>query len=155
MDKKVRVFIEIEKDSNEKYEFDKETGGLILDRMLPYPYYYPYSYGFIENTRAMDQDELDVLIISEKKIHKNEYYDALIIGVLIMEDEKGLDEKILCVLEEDYADINDLDDLSNEIKENIYWFFSNYKSKTLGKWSKVIGYEPKNTAIQLYEKYRV
>lgn len=152
MNKKVEVYIEIEKGSNEKYELDKETGKLILDRVLPHPYFYPYSYGFITNTLAMDGDELDLLIISEKKIVKDEFYHVYIIGVLVMEDEKGIDEKILCVFEEDYEEINDIDDLSNEIKDNIHWFFSNYKSKTLNKWSKVSGYENKQYAIELYNR---
>jgi inorganic pyrophosphatase len=54
----VRVYIEIEKHSNQKYEFNKTTNKLELDRVLPYPYFYPYAYGFIENTLAMDGDEL-------------------------------------------------------------------------------------------------
>ena len=123
MDKQVRVYIEIEKDSNEKYELDKERGELVLDRLLPYPYYYPYSYGFITQTLAMDDDELDALIISDKMVEKNRFYDVFIIGVLIMEDEKGMDEKVLCVFKEDYDELKDLDDLCQEIKDNIHWFF--------------------------------
>lgn len=153
VDKKVRVYIEIEKDSNEKYELDKETGELVLDRMLPYPYYYPYSYGFITNTLAADGDELDALIVCDRKLEKDEFYDVYVVGVLIMEDEKGMDEKILCLLEEDYEDLKDLDDLCKDIRDNIHWFFSNYKSKNLNKWSKVFSFENKQAAIKLYEKY--
>lgn len=152
LDKKVCVYIEIEKDSNEKYELDKKMGELVLDRMLPYPYYYPYSYGFIIHTLASDGDELDALIISDQKIKKNAFYDVYIIGVLVMEDEKGMDEKVLCVFKDDYEKIHDICDLSDEIKDNIHWFFSNYKTKTPDKWSKVSGYENKQTAIKLYEK---
>ena len=70
-----------------------------------------------------------------------------------MEDEKGLDEKILGVLEEDYELIKNIDDLNDEIKNNIYWFFSNYKNKTIGKWSKVLGFINKDKSINLYKKY--
>lgn len=153
MDQCVNVFVEIEKDSNLKYELDKESNKLILDRILPYPYYYPYCYGFIENTLASDNDELDALIITDSKLGAGEYYSAYIIGVLIMEDEKGLDEKILCILKNDYETINNISDLSNDILENIHWFFTNYKSKSPNKWSVVHGYQNKDYAISLYDKY--
>jgi inorganic pyrophosphatase len=155
MDQKVTVYIEIEKDSNQKYELNKETVNLELDRVLPYPYYYPYCYGFITRTLAMDDDELDALIITDKKIEKDKFYDAYIIGLLDMSDEKGKDEKVLCVFEEDYKLINDLSDLSNEIQENIQWFFSNYKTKTPNKWSKVEGFRNKEYAIKTYKKSRL
>jgi inorganic pyrophosphatase len=155
MDKKVRVYIEIEKDSNIKYEFDKESNKLEVDRILPEPYYYPYCYGFIPYTLAMDNDELDALIITDKKLKNNKVYEAFIIGALMMCDEKGMDEKILCVLEEDYSEINCLDKLSDEIKENIHWFFSNYKSETPDKWSTVYGFAGKDNAIKLYETSRL
>jgi inorganic pyrophosphatase len=152
MNQQVTVYIEIEKDSNMKYELNKEINQLELDRILPYPYYYPYCYGFITQTLAMDDDELDALIITDKKLEKDKYYDTYIIGVLDMSDEKGRDEKILCVLEEDYEKINDLNDLSSEIQNNIHWFFSNYKSKTPNKWSIVDGFRNKESAIQLYKR---
>ena len=149
----VRVYIEIEKHSNQKYEFNKTENKLELDRVLPYPYFYPYAYGFIENTLAMDGDELDVLIITDKDLKNDNWYDVHMIGVLIMSDEKGLDEKIICVLPEDYEKISDIDLLSDEIKDNIHWFFSNYKSKTPNKWATVEGFDTKCVAKQLYEKY--
>jgi inorganic pyrophosphatase len=152
MDEKVKVYIEIEKDSNLKYELNKETNELELDRILPYPFYYPYSYGFITKTLAMDDDELDTVIISDKKIEKNKFYDVYIVGVLIMSDEKGLDEKVLCVFEEDYDKIKDLDNFPQETLDNIHWFFSNYKSKTPGKWSKVDGFKNKEHAIHLHKR---
>ena len=150
MDKLIRVYIEIEKNSNIKYEFDKQKNSLEVDRILPYPYFYPYAYGFIPNTLGKDNDELDIVIITDKKIEIDTYYDVYIIGCLEMEDEKGMDEKLLCVLKEDYLSINDIDDLDEDTKNNIHWFFSNYKSKTDGKWSKVIGYTNKACAIDLY-----
>jgi len=155
MDEKVRVYIEIEKDSNIKYELNKETNQLEVDRILPDSYYYPYSYGFIENTLAPDQDDLDALIITNEKIKKGNFYDAYIIGILNMQDEKGIDEKVLCVLEEDYDIVDDLDKLESKTKESIHWFFSNYKSNTLNKWSKVYGFEDKEKAIAIYNSYRI
>lgn len=155
MDEKVRVYVEIEKDSNVKYELNKKTNKLEIDRILPYPYYYPYSYGFIENTLAADEDELDALIVTDKNIQKDSFYYVYIIGILLMRDEKGMDEKVICVLAEDYEEFNDIEKLSDEIKENIHWFFSNYKSKTPNKWSEVYGFENKETASRLYDKYKI
>ena len=155
LDTLVKVYIEIEKYSNIKYEYDKEKQELVLDRILPYPYSYPYSYGFITHTLAMDGDELDALIITERKIENDAFYDVYIIGVLIMEDEKGIDEKILCVFEEDYLRINDIDDLDKNVLGDIEWFFRYYKSKCDDKWSKIIGYEDKKYAIELYNKLTV
>uniref|UniRef100_A0A6C0B7H2 inorganic diphosphatase n=1 Tax=viral metagenome TaxID=1070528 RepID=A0A6C0B7H2_9ZZZZ len=151
----VRVYIEIEKDSNKKYELNKSNGSLELDRTLPYPYYYPCAYGFIENTLAMDDDELDAVIITSKALKNDEWYDTYIIGVLIMSDEKGLDEKIICVLKEDYNLINDISLISDEIIDNIHWFFTNYKNKSPGKWSHVDGFQNKEEAIKIYNKSRL
>jgi len=155
MDKKVTVFIEIEKDSNKKFEYNHVTKTLELDRILDSPYVYPYSYGFIPNTKAKDNDELDILIVTNKLILKDNFYEVFIIGVLIMEDENGMDEKVLCVFEEDYDKINDLSQIDENIKNSIYLFFTNYKSKSIGKWSKVYGFENKNFAIKLYESSKI
>ena len=148
----IDVYIEIEKHSNIKYEFDKTVDQLLLDRILPYPYFYPYAYGFIPNTLAEDGDELDALIITDRtNLSIDTYYKAYVVGVLLMEDEKGMDEKILCVLEEDYCQIQDIDDFSKSVKDDIYWFFSNYKTKTQHKWSNVMGFDNKSMAIQLIQ----
>ena len=152
MENKVIVYIEIERGSNIKYEFDKQEQKLLVDRILPDPFSYPYAYGFIPNTLAMDGDDLDVLIITDNFLKNDKYYEAYIIGVLIMEDEKGMDEKVICVLEEDATKIQNITDLDIFILEDIYTFFSNYKKNTPGKWSRVIGYENKDHAISLYEK---
>ena len=69
-----------------------------------------------------------------------------------MEDEKGMDEKILCVFEEDYDKIYDISQINDNIKNQIYSFFSNYKNKSEDRWSKVIGFVNKDEAIELYKK---
>ena len=148
---RVRVYIEIEKNSNLKYETCKETNKLVLDRILPHPYSYPYPYGYIVDTRAADGDDLDVIVLTEKSIMKDTYLDVYIVGVLIMEDEQGMDEKILCVLPEDVNQITDIGDVDLDIQLRIEWFFSNYKTNTPGKWSLVSGYRNKSCAINLYK----
>ena len=152
MNNKINVYIEIEKNSNIKYEYDKNKKELIIDRYLKEPFVYPYAYGFIPGTLADDKDELDVLIITNKKIKNDKYYDVYIIGTLVMEDENGMDEKILTVFEEDYKKINDINILDENIKNEIHYFFSNYKKNDPGKWSNVIGFINKELSIQLYEK---
>ena len=149
---KIKVYIEIEQFSNIKYEYDKIEKKLIIDRILDEPFKYPFAYGFIPNTLADDNDELDALIITDKDLKNDTFYDVYIIGCLVMEDEKGMDEKILCVLEEDYENINDISDLNKNIKDNIHYFFSNYKKKSIEKWSKVIGFINKELSIELYKK---
>lgn len=150
---KVLIYIEIEKNSNIKYEFCKKENKLIIDRILSEQYKYPYAYGYIPNTLGDDGDELDALIITNKdNIFNNKYYDAYIIGHLKMHDEKGKDEKIICILEEDYNHINDINDLDNEIKIEIELFFNNYKNNEINKWSKTFGYESKEKSIELFKK---
>ena len=132
MDNKVSVYIEIEKGDCIKYEFDKTTNKLEVDRILPDPYVYPYSYGFIENTLAMDGDDLDALIVTEKTLKNDTRYDVYIIGVLVMEDEKGMDEKILCVMADDAERIQDITDLDDNTKDTINTFFPRINSIVLG-----------------------
>ena len=123
--------------------------------MLNVHHKYPYAYGFILNTFASDQDELDALIISDKYLKNDTRYTAYIIGALYMEDEKGIDEKVLCVLEEDYTTIKDISDLADYIKNDISSFFKTYKNNVKDKWSRVGGFINKKDAIQLYNKYKL
>ncbi len=152
MKQKIKAYIEIEKSSNIKYEFDKEKKELLVDRILDKGFVYPYAYGFIPNTLGDDNDEVDVLIITNKELKHNTIYDAYIIGSLVMEDEKGMDEKIISVLEEDYEKVSDILDLDENIKNDIYNFFKDYKKNSIGKWSKVIGYINRDLSIKMYEK---
>jgi inorganic pyrophosphatase len=152
---KINVYLEIEQFSNIKYEFNKETNQLEVDRILNEPYKYPYAYGFIVDTLASDNDELDVLIITDKYLKNDHHYSAYIIGALYMEDEKGVDEKVLCVLEEDCEKIKDINDLSEDIKMSISSFFSTYKNNIKDKWSKVGGFINKDETIKLYYHYKV
>jgi inorganic pyrophosphatase len=148
----VPAYIEIEKDSNIKYEYDKNVSALAVDRILPEGYYYPFAYGFFPNTLAADGDELDVLILrATNDIRNNHIYPVHILGALVMEDEKGMDEKVLCVLSDDYQNIQDITQLEESVKNKISTFFSTYKINTPGKWSKTYGFLDKKEAIKLYK----
>lgn len=153
----IRAFIEIEKDSSLKFEFNKHTQKLELDRMLPQPHKYPYSYGFIPNTLAEDGDELDVLIVSEKGFANNNTMTAYIIGALLMEDEKGTDDKIIAVCDNDYfyGGLCDITDLSSDILEKIQTFFANYKTNEPDKWSRVFGFVNKTAANNIYVRSQI
>ena len=116
------AMIEISKGSKNKYELDKPTGHLILDRVLFTSTHYPQTYGFIPRTYARDFDPLDVLVMS--------LVNAKPIGVLIMEDNGLPDEKIIAVANDDpfYNCFNDITDIPSHIMEEIRHFFSVYKS---------------------------
>jgi inorganic pyrophosphatase len=149
----IHAFIEIEKGSNIKYEWNKETESLEVDRVLTEPYVYPFAYGFIPGTYAEDGDELDILVLSDKPIPINTYVQVYIIGAMLMEDEKGNDEKILAVLPEDYLSgkIRDICDVPSQTTMEIQSFFANYKINEPGKWSRVDGFVNREYAFQIYK----
>ena len=139
----VNVIIEIERHSNMKWEYNRITDKLELDRILPYPYFYPYAYGFIPNTIGNDGDELDILYISDSSFVNYNTIQApvggYIVGALIMEDEKGMDEKIFVVPEDEIDEFNRAThETKHQLYEDIVWFFTHYKSKDGNlRWSKV------------------
>lgn len=150
----MRTFIEIEKGSNLKYEYNRKTNTLQLDRVLPEPYVYPYAYGFIPNTLADDGDDLDVLVISNSTIPHNTYVDCQVVGLLEMVDEKGRDEKIIAIPLDEYVNgvVEDVHDLPRSVLETIHRFFSNYKSNDEGRWSQVGEYRSRREADTLINK---
>ena len=97
------VIIEVPKGSTNKYELDKETGLLRLDRVLYSAVYYPADYGFIPRTYCDDGDPLDALVLSEEPVHPLTIVEARAIGVMRMRDEKGIDDKIVAVSVRDPA----------------------------------------------------
>ena len=150
------VFVEIKRHSNVKYELNKETFKLEIDRMLHYPYFYPYAYGFFLNTIAGDGDELDALIISNNQLKNDIIIKGAIVGGLMMEDEGGIDEKIFVVPSHELEEFENMrPEKKAEIYEDIAWFFSNYKNKELVKWSKVHSTMSREDAIATYKKCRI
>ena len=123
------VVIEIPKGSKNKYELDKETGLLRLDRTLYSAVHYPADYGFIPRTFCDDGDPLDALVLSEESVYPLTLVDARAIGVMRMRDEKGIDDKIVAVSVRDptYADYTDKGQLPNHILLQIRRFFQDYK----------------------------
>jgi inorganic pyrophosphatase len=151
----VDCYIEIKKNSNMKYEFDKEQKKLVLDRILTHPYQYPFAYGFIPDTLGNDGDDLDIVVITDKELQNGETVKGYIIGGLMMEDEHGMDEKLFIVLEDEYSYLSDIKEMNSIDTYNLVQFFSNYKNQDKDKWSKVHGLMTKEEANNLYETCRL
>jgi len=122
--------IEIEKGSKNKYELDKETGIIILDRILYTSTHYPANYGFIPRTYADDGDPLDVLVLCSETIRSMSLVRCYPIGVIIMDDGGQKDEKIIAVPFNDpnYNEYNDIAELPSHLMQEISHFFTVYKT---------------------------
>jgi inorganic pyrophosphatase len=125
----VVVFVEIPAGSRNKYEMDPELGGIVLDRRLFTSMTYPADYGFIEGAMGGDGDPLDALVLVGDPTFPGCRIRVRVIGVFYMTDEKGPDEKVICVSQHDpawdYA--HDIDDLQPEFRDEIEHFFQVYK----------------------------
>ena len=156
-DNSFNVIIEIPMNDNPvKYEFDKEIGAIMVDRFMQAPMFYPCNYGFIPHTLSQDGDPADVLVISQYPIIPGAIIKVRPVGVLIMEDESGVDEKILAVptnkIDVTFENIKDIDGVPQIIKDRINHFFENYKKLEKGKWVKIVGWENAKKALDLIEE---
>ena len=127
-----------------KYELDKASGALFIDRILHTPMRYPCNYGFIPHTLADDGDPIDALIVARTPFMPGSIARVRPVGVLMMTDDKGQDEKILAVphpkLTRYYEKIKDYRELPEILVERIVHFFEHYKDLEEGKWVKVQGW---------------
>lgn len=124
----VLVFVEIPSGSRNKYEVDKETGAIVLDRMLFTSTRYPADYGYIEGTLGGDTDPLDALVFTGEPTFPGCRIRARPVGLFRMRDEKGPDEKVLCVPLRDpmWSHIEELDDLPQALRAEVEHFFTVY-----------------------------
>ena len=124
------ALIEISKGSKNKYELDKETGHLLLDRVLFTSTHYPQNYGFIPRTYGRDFDPLDVLVLCSEEILPMSFVQCKPIGVLIMKDGGLFDEKIIAVPLHDpfYSSFNDISETPPHVMDEIKHFFEVYKT---------------------------
>lgn len=127
-----------------KYEMDKETGMMFVDRFLHTAMVYPGNYGFIPHTLSGDGDPVDVLVIGRVPVMPGAVMRSRPVGVLLMEDDAGLDEKIIAVpvakLHPYHDNVSDIDDLPQILRDQIAHFFAHYKDLEKNKWSKVLGW---------------
>jgi len=149
----ILVFIEIPKGSCQKFEYDPEEKGIKLDRTLFGPNYFPFEYGFIKGTIGEDGDPLDCVLLSSFSTFPGCLVKAKPIGILEMEDEAGVDTKILAVpvekIDPRFSEIEDIKDLSSHQKAEIKTFFETYKILEPGKWVKLKGFQGKNIAEKI------
>ena len=123
------AIIEIPKGSTNKYELDKETGLLRLDRVLYSAVHYPADYGFVPQTFCDDGDPLDVLVLGQEPVYPLTIVEARAIGVMRMRDDKGIDDKIVAVSVRDpsYSDYTDQAQLPPHLLRQVKRFFEDYK----------------------------
>ncbi|KRD99977.1 inorganic pyrophosphatase [Bosea sp. Root381] len=136
-----------------KYEMDKEAGTLFVDRFLYTPMRYPGNYGFIPHTLSEDGDPCDVLVANTRPLIPGSYIAVRPIGVMMMEDEGGGDEKIIAVpvpkLTKRYENVHNYTDLPQITLDQIQHFFEHYKDLEPGKWVKLAGWGDAAKAKQL------
>ena len=138
----VNVIIEIPMGGSPvKYELDKESGAMYVDRFLHTAMYYPCNYGFIPHTLSDDGDPVDAAVLGQMPVQPGVIIRSRPIGVMIMEDESGIDEKILCVPVDDlhpyYTDVSSYRDVRQVLLDQLAHFFEHYKDLERGKWVKV------------------
>src|SRR5438874_13654656 len=149
------AFIEIPKGSRNKYEFDHEIGALKLDRFLFSSMVYPTDYGFIPETLGLDGDPLDAMVCVSEPTFPGCMIDVKPIALFRMEDDKGIDDKVLCVPLQDPAwnTLDQLDDLSDALRDEITHFFSVYKDLEQKKVT-VDGWYSRDDALKEIEAAR-
>ena len=154
--KKLIFFIEIPANSSVKYEVDEETGMLMADRFLHTQMTYPTNYGYIMGTKGKDGDPVDVLVLSSQAVVPGVGMKGHVIGMLEMEDEAGNDNKVLAVpvtkTDAHFADIKDINDVNEHVKNKIKHFFESYKALEKGKWVKVKNFLGREAAMEEIRK---
>ncbi|MBA4495637.1 inorganic diphosphatase [Paenactinomyces guangxiensis] len=149
----VDAFIEIPTGSQNKYEYDKENGAFRLDRVLYSPMHYPTEYGYLEGTLAEDGDPLDILVLTTFPTFPGCVISSRVIGVLLMSDDKGKDEKLLAVPVDDprFNEVKSLDDVAPHILKEIEHFFQVYKDLE-NKETRIEGWKDAEFAEKLYDE---
>jgi inorganic pyrophosphatase len=139
-----------------KYELDKDSGAMYVDRFLHTAMRYPCNYGFVPHTLAADGDPVDVLVAARSTLVPGAVVRARPIGVLVMEDEAGADEKILSVPVDDlhpyYSEVTSYRGLPKILREQIAHFFQHYKDLEPGKWVKITRWGEAEEACRLIEQ---
>lgn len=152
----VNVFIEIPQGSSIKYELDKKSGLIFVDRFNYTAMSYPFNYGFIPETSAEDGDPVDVLVLSSYPVHPGTVIPSRPIGMLEMEDEAGIDTKIIAIptvkVDPFFSKINDITDIDEALRVKIKHFFDHYKEIEPGKWVKTKEFLPKEKAYESIKK---
>lgn len=154
--KLVNVVIEIPLGSRIKYEYHDDVKTIVADRFLFTAFTYPFNYGFIPQTWSGDHDALDIVILSSEAVSTGTVIKCRVVGMLATEDEEGEDAKLIAVpsskVDPAFSNINDVNDLSEFMKNKIKHFYENYKSIEPGKWVKVTNWLNKDDAVRTVEE---
>lgn len=152
----INVVVEITKGSPNKYEYDEDNGYITLDRVIYSSVYFPFEYGFMPQTLSEDGDPLDIVLLSTHPSIPGCVVKARPIGILLMEDEAGEDNKIIAVpvekIDPRFKDIKSEEDLSGHQKSEIQEFFETYKRLEPGKFVKIKGWGGKEKAVEIINK---
>jgi inorganic pyrophosphatase len=156
-DQTLHILVEIPAGSNIKYEQDEETGRVYVDRFVPTAMFYPENYGSVEGAQGKDGDLLDALVLTSQPIAPGMWIKARVIGMLEMEDEEGIDHKLICVPEKAKQDIvcgswTELSDVPQSRLDRIKQFFEHYKDLEPGKWVKINSFVDKAAATKELEE---
>lgn len=148
--------VEIPKGSRNKYEYDAELGAIKLDRYLAASVVYPTDYGFIPDTLALDGDALDVLVCVSEPTFPGCLVPVKVIGLFEMEDEKGIDDTVVCVPLNDpgWNRYDEIDDLPYQLRDEIAHFFDVYKDLDPRRSSTVKGFSNRTRALEEIEASR-
>ena len=151
----VEVFVEVPMGSRNKYEWDERRGGFVLDRMLFSAVHYPGDYGYVPGTLARDGDALDAVVILGEPTFPGCIIPGRVVGMLDMTDDKGPDEKVLCVPDHDprWQHLHDLDDVPQHLLDEIAHFFSIYKDLER-KRVDIHGWEDRRAALRTLDEAR-
>jgi inorganic pyrophosphatase len=150
------VFVEIPAGSRNKYEWNDELGGIVLDRRLFTSMTYPADYGFVEQTRAEDGNPLDALVLVAEPTFPGCRIHVRPIGVFHMSDEKGPDEKLLCVplADPSFDRVRDIHDVNTELRDEIEHFFQRYKELEPSKRTETRGWGNRSEAAAILQAAR-
>lgn len=152
----VNVLVEIPAGSSVKYELDKAAGVIAVDRFNYTAMGYPFNYGFVPGTAAEDGDPTDVLVLSSQPVYPGCLIPVRPIGMLEMEDEEGIDTKIIAVptkkVDPFYSQVEDIKDVDDATKNKIKHFFDHYKELEPGKWVKTRNFLNKGKALEAIKK---
>ncbi|MBI2003214.1 MAG: inorganic diphosphatase [Candidatus Wildermuthbacteria bacterium] len=149
----INILVEIPKGSHNKYEVDEESGRIKLDRVLHGATHFPFEYGSVENTRGEDGDPLDVVLLSSAPTFPGCTVKAELIGYLEMEDEGGIDHKMIAVpvakIDPRWSHIREISDLQEHSRAEIKDFFEIYKRLEPGKWVKTKEFKSRKEAEEI------
>ena len=153
----IDAYLEISKGSQIKYEYNKELKCLEVDRILHNTNSFPYNYGFIPNTLSPDGDELDIIILRDYPLLAGSMAKCKIIGGIETKDEKGIDDKIIAVLDEKLDNksiyINDIGDINKGTLAHIIYFLNHYKDNEKNKYVEVGKIYNKSVALNKIKQY--